>query len=80
MNRISQLWRKAVYSKPDIPSKKTAVIAVLYHNLDHPDPSLPDKEIPSTLWRVVLLCPMAKLRTSHWRTYERPPQRNQMAP
>ena len=43
LHKVSQLFRKAVYSKPDIPSKKKAVMAVLYHGLDYPDSSIADK-------------------------------------
>ena len=43
LHKVSQLYRKAVYSHTDIPSKKKAVMAVLYHGLDHPGSSLDDK-------------------------------------
>ena len=41
--KVSQLYRKAVYDNVEIPAKKKAVMAVLYHTLDHQESSLEDK-------------------------------------
>ena len=43
LHHVSQRYKLAVYPHPDIPSKQKAVMAVLFHELDHPDSTIEDK-------------------------------------
>ena len=43
-HQVSQLIRKNVYDHVGIPEKQKSVKAVLYHNLDHPDSTVDEKD------------------------------------